>query len=162
MCIDQGIRKIKKTSYFIIFVKTILKILYCLNLQSPVTFSSVLMGMDLTLLLNFVMQITGGDLQFSQWCCPSVKILRFISILPQEKYIKVENKANYKEHILSPSSSNCRTLSIQRTFHTDFLNLEKLSSDFIRIPQFSMLLACKKEVYIEWVSLSFCPYPLYG
>lgn len=50
VCIDQGIRKIKKTSYFIIFVKTILKILYCLNLQSPVAFSSVLMCMDSSLL----------------------------------------------------------------------------------------------------------------
>lgn len=50
VCIDQGIRKIKKTSYFIIFVKTILKILYCLDLQSPVTCSSVLMWVDSSLL----------------------------------------------------------------------------------------------------------------
>lgn len=46
MCIDQGIRKIKETSYFIIFVKMISKILYCLDLQSPATCSSILMWVD--------------------------------------------------------------------------------------------------------------------
>lgn len=42
------------------------------------------------------------------------------------------------------------------------INLEKLTSDFIRIPSFSILLTSEKEVYTELVSLSFCPYPLYG
>lgn len=124
MCIDQGIRKIKKTSYFIISVKTILKIFILSKFKKSCNFfiSTYVNGLIIAACMNCMMQITESNLQFSQCSCSSVKILGFIFILPQEKYIKVKNKANYKEHILSPSTSNCRTVSIKRTFHLDFLS----------------------------------------
>lgn len=124
MCIDQGIRKIKKTSYLIISVKTILKIFILSKFTKSCNFfiSTYVNGLITATCMNCMMQITESNLQLSQCCCSSVKILGFIFILPQEKYIKVKNKANYKEHILSPSTSNCRTASIKRTFHLDFLS----------------------------------------
>lgn len=123
VCIDQGIRKIKKTSYFIIFVNNLEKfILSKITKFCRFFISAYVNGLIIAACMSCMMQITGSDLQFTQCCCSSPKILGFIFILPQEKYIKVKNKANYRKHILSPSSGNCRILSIQRTYHLDFLN----------------------------------------
>lgn len=128
MCIDQGSRKIKKNSYFIIFVKTIFKILYRLDLQTPVTCSSVLMWVDILLLHACTawctsLQATGSSVN------AVVHHLKFTDLVPfpHKKNMKVKIKASVKEHILSPGSNNCRTLSIQETFYLDFLNqLKKL------------------------------------
>lgn len=125
MCIDQSITKIKKTFCFFYFCKNHLENFILPRFtKSCNLFIIIYVGGLITAACRYcIMQITASDLQFSQCCCcSSLTILKFISLLPQEKYIKVKIKASVKKHILSPSSSNCRTLSIQETFHLDFLN----------------------------------------